>query len=67
MQNLPLKVSGAIFVVIAVMHLVRFILGTPVIVGTHVLPVWASAVAFVASALLAMWTLKASCCCRKEG
>lgn len=66
MQNTALKVSGILFLLIAVAHLIRFIYGTIVIVGTSVIPVWASGAAFAGCAFLAMWMFRSSCSC-KEG
>lgn len=64
MHNAALKVSGLLFLIIAVAHLVRFIYGTMVIVGTYVVPVWISGVAFAVCALLSLWMFKSSCCCK---
>ena len=44
--------AGIIFLLVAIGHLARIILGTPVVVEGLSVPVWASAVAFVVTAFL---------------
>ncbi len=58
MQPLKVKVAGIIFLIIALAHLARLSLGTVAILGTHVIPVWASGIGFAVSALMAMWMFR---------
>jgi len=48
-----LRVSGVIFLVVAVVHLLRLVLKWEVILAGWPAPVWLSAVAFVIAAALA--------------
>ena len=50
-----LTASAVIFTVVALVHLLRAVQGWPVQLGTMMVPVWISALAFVLSAGLAMW------------
>lgn len=47
--------SAIIFTVVALVHLLRAIQGWPVELGTMIIPVWLSGVAFVLSGGLATW------------
>ena len=44
--------AGIVFLLVALGHLVRLILGTTVVVQGLAIPLWASAVAFVVTAFL---------------
>jgi len=59
-KNLALKVSGVIFLVVAIMHLLRLLFKVQVSVGGT--QVWMSASFFgcLAAFLLALWMLAAS-------
>ena len=46
-------VTGAIFSVIAVLHLLRAVLGWNAVIGSFTIPMWLSWVAIVAAAFLA--------------
>ena len=45
-------IAGIIFLLIALAHLLRIVLGTPVVVQGISIPVWASAIAFVVTGFL---------------
>ena len=47
--------SALIIAVVAVVHLLRFVQGWPVLLGTLVIPVWMSGFAVVLSAGIAVW------------
>jgi len=49
------KVSGGIFLLVAIAHGYRAIAGAPVVIGGWDLPVWMSGVAAVVAVLLAVW------------
>ena len=54
------QVSGAFFGVIAVAQLVRAVLGLPAQVGTFMIPVWFSFVAFAITGGLAIWGFRSA-------
>jgi hypothetical protein len=60
MQKTALKVSGTVFLIIAVLQLLRFMLKIEVIAAGHVIPLWASLLAFIVMTLLALWMFRAS-------
>jgi hypothetical protein len=58
MKDTALKVSGVIFLLMAIMHLLRVILKIEVIIAGIVVPIWASAFGFVVLLLLALWMFR---------
>jgi hypothetical protein len=52
-----LIVSTLIFAVVAVMHLLRLVLGWSVMLGMTSIPLWVSVLALLVSASVAMWGL----------
>ena len=58
MKNTALKVAGVIFLVVSVIHLLRVILKTEVIIAGYVLPVWISILGFIFPLLLSLWMFK---------
>lgn len=50
-----LIVAGIIFAIVALMHLLRVIYKTDVIIGTKSIPIWVSIVAFIVTLLLSIW------------
>ena len=61
----PLLAAGLIFAIIAIAHLARLIYHFPIIIGTTVLPIWASVVGLIVTGGLALWMFSAACCCCK--
>ena len=57
MQKIALNVAGIIFIVAAEIHLVRWVLKVPVIVGNTSISPEASALGAVIVLLLALWML----------
>lgn len=53
-------VSGIVFVLIAILQFLRFILGWQVMAEGHVIPLWPSAVAALVAGFLAYWGLSVS-------
>jgi len=53
-------VSGIVFSVIALVQLIRTILGWPVQVDLFTVPVWVSGVAFLITASLAVWAFRSA-------
>ena len=62
MKETQLKVSGAIFLVVGVLHLLRFLAHWEVTIAGHPVAVWVSAPVGLAALVLAAWILKPFCC-----
>lgn len=60
-HRVPLYVSGIIFSLIALLHLIRLSLGLSVVVGTFSIPLWWSGVGLVIAGILAGWMFKSAC------
>ncbi len=60
MQKTALRVSAAIFFIIAVLHLARVIFGVKIVMGDWAVPQGASVAAFIAALLLSLWMFKAA-------
>ena len=58
MKDTALKVSGVIFLLVSVMHLLRVILKLDLIIAGVVVPIWVSIFGFVAPLLLSLWMFK---------
>jgi hypothetical protein len=54
-KNLGLRVAGAVFGVVAALHLWRAVVGAEAQIASLVIPAWLSWVAFVVAAMLSMW------------
>ena len=55
-----LNVAGIVFLVIAVLHLLRFVFKWEAIIVGSPVPVWSSAVAFAVFFLLSLWMFKSN-------
>jgi hypothetical protein len=53
-----LQVSGALFGIIAVAHLLRLLRHWPIDLGGHVVPLWASWLGLVLAGALSIWALR---------
>lgn len=53
--TLYLRISGCIFSIVSLGHLIRLCLGVPVVVGNVALPQWVSWVGCPATLTLAVW------------
>ena len=62
-QHAYLVVSGAIFGIVAIVHVVRMIYQWPAQIGTWTVPLWVSGVAIVISGVLGLWALRLTCTC----
>lgn len=58
MPNKYAVVSGAIFGLVAVLHLARALNHWPVLVGTFEIPVWASWIGMVVAGGLCAWAFR---------
>ncbi|MHB1946809.1 MAG: hypothetical protein ACYCQI_01690 [Gammaproteobacteria bacterium] len=52
-----LIVSGIIFAIVALMHLLRLVYRTEIIIAGKVMPMWASILGFIIPLALAIWML----------
>ncbi|MEE9441433.1 MAG: hypothetical protein V3V99_02045 [candidate division Zixibacteria bacterium] len=50
--------SGTVFGLVAILHLVRAILGWPFQVGDWMVPIWISYVGFMAAGFLSIWAFR---------
>lgn len=55
-----LNTAGVVFLVIAVLHLLRVIFKWEVVIVGSAVPVWASIVAFAVFFLLSLWVFKSN-------
>lgn len=53
--DMALKVAGAIFLIMAGIHLIRLIFGVKVLIGSFALPLWGSGLAAIIMLILARW------------
>jgi hypothetical protein len=51
-QNTYMKLTGTIFLIIAVAHLLRAVLGWNVVIGTTVIPLWISWIGVIVAGCL---------------
>ncbi|MCX5692157.1 MAG: hypothetical protein NTX47_00485 [Candidatus Omnitrophica bacterium] len=58
MKNIALKVTGAIFLLVALLHLLRVIFSIEVIVAGFTAPIWLSIFGFIFALALALWMFK---------
>lgn len=58
-EDLALRVAGAVFLVVAILHLARFVLKLPFRVGDMQIPLSASVLGFAVGLLLAILMFKA--------
>ena len=55
-----LAVSGTLFGLVSIGHLMRLIMQTPVQIGTWTFPMWPSAIAVVVTFVLCVWAFRAA-------
>ena len=68
MEKIALKIGGAVFVLVAVLHVLRIVMKVPVMIGSMDVPIGASVLWAVIAFALGLWMLKIACgCCCKEG
>ena len=53
-----LRIAGTIFALAALAHLVRLVMGWPVLVGNWAIPMWVSAIALVGAGVLSFIGLR---------
>ncbi len=55
-----LKLSATIFALVALAHVWRLIRHSQIVIGSHDIPLWFSAVALIVAAILSIWMWKLS-------
>ena len=61
-QKFALRVAGALFMAVAIGHLVRLVMGWKLMVGTCDLAMWPSVGVVAVSVGLSAWMWMAACC-----
>jgi hypothetical protein len=56
-KDLALRIAGAIFGIVAVLHLLRLITGVTVMIGDWTLPMWVNMLGLIGAAVLCFWLL----------
>ncbi len=59
-EKMALKTAGTLFLLIAMVHLLRVILSWDVIIGGFIVPLWFSVVAALITLALSVWMFKAA-------
>ncbi|WED42382.1 hypothetical protein [Legionella cardiaca] len=59
-QRLPLVFSGIIFILFALLHVLRLIFRWEIVIAGHTIPMSVSIVALVVAILLSLWMFAAS-------
>jgi hypothetical protein len=59
-KNIALNVAGVIFLVVALIHLLRLVTGFEVTFRGNPVPVWGSGIALVVTGALAVWMFAAA-------
>lgn len=57
-NNMAFKIAGAVFLLVAIAHLLRLIFSMDVIIGGWAVPLWFSVFGFILTLLLAVWIFK---------
>ncbi|MFC1475197.1 hypothetical protein ACFLQG_00980 [Candidatus Zixiibacteriota bacterium] len=55
-----LIISGSIFSIVSLLHLIRAILCTEILIGSWVVPIWPSWGGFIGAGLLAVWAFRST-------
>jgi hypothetical protein len=50
-----LRVAGVLFGIFCLAHIIRLITQSPVLIGSHHIPMWPSVVALIVAGLLSLW------------
>jgi hypothetical protein len=55
MEKIALLISGIVFLIVSIMHLLRAISRVEVKIGNYMLPTWLSVLGFILPLLLSLW------------
>ncbi|MCX5700621.1 MAG: hypothetical protein NTZ63_03690 [Candidatus Omnitrophica bacterium] len=58
MEKLALLISGIIFLIVSILHLLRALSNIEVKIGSYILPKWLSFLGFIFPFLLSLWLFK---------
>ena len=53
-----LRLAGTIFALVALAHLLRMVMGWPVMIGTWSVPIWISGIALIGAGVLSFFGLR---------
>jgi len=59
-KDIGLRIAGAVFGIIALVHLIRLVIGVDITAGGRTIPLWISAIAMIATGTLAIWLIRLS-------
>jgi len=59
-KDFALRIAGAVFGIVAVLHLLRIVTGIAVILGSWLLPMWVNWMGFIATVFLCVWLWRLS-------
>ena len=59
-NDLALRAAGTVFLLVALMHLLRFIFKVEVIVAGFTVPLWFSLVGLIVALMLSMWLFRSA-------
>jgi hypothetical protein len=65
-KNLPLVISGIIFGLVAIAHLLRLVYSWPLVIGGQVIPMSLSIWGLIIPAILALWMFIAASVKRRD-
>lgn len=60
MPKTVLKVSGVVFLIVALIHLARLVFKFDIIVAGHPIPLWANIIGLIIASALSLWSFDAS-------
>ena len=65
MKKAALVVSGLVFSIVAILHIVRYVKGWQIIIDQFTVPMNSSIFAAIVSGILAIWMFMSACDCKK--
>ena len=60
MKNSAIRISGTIFGVVALFHLLRLVTGVPILINGWLLPIWVNWMGLIATGFLCAWLWRLS-------
>lgn len=65
-QVIGLKVASVLFLLVAIGHLARMVLGWKITIGSYAFPMWPSVVVIVVAVVLGVWLWMLAGCSKPE-
>lgn len=59
-KNFWLRITGSIFGVVSILHLLRILTGISILIGGWLLPMWVNWMGFLATGFLCIWLWRLS-------